>query len=305
MAIPSICPLCQSNQEYQSVVTSHVYGDKDKTHAFFKCTACDVNYLYPQLTVAQENNFYAKEFEEFMAFRSSSSINTGWEEGPEKHVKANEFQFNRRWKYLQNYLPSEGSSILELGCSSGFMLYPLRELRYECVGIEPSGIFSSYLQSQGITILKDINNVKNKFDVIMHFFVLEHIRNPIEFLKTNLDALKSGGRLIIEIPNAADPLYTIYNIAAFEKFYWSIAHHWYFTEKSFRYLLKRLKGISFNILYDQRYDFSNHMIWARDGKPGGTGKFIDKLGIELENYYKQCLLKTGFCDTLIAVINKI
>ena len=300
MPIPTNCPLCLAKANQQSVVTSHVYGGNSKQYAFFKCTSCDVNYLYPQLTKYQENNFYTKEFEGFMASRSGD--NAGWD-GPLKHIKANETQFKRRWQYLQKYLPPSGS-ILEIGCSSGFMLFPLKSMGYECAGVEPSGVFANYVNSQGITVLENNDMVKNNFDIIMHFFVLEHVRDPIKFLQSNLDKLKSGGKLIIEIPNAADPIYTIYNIPEFEKFYWSIAHHWYFTENSLEYVLKQLDGVSFSILRDQRYDLSNHMVWAMDGKPGGMGKFSDKLGIKVEDYYKQNLIETGKCDTLIAIVYK-
>jgi hypothetical protein len=46
------------------------------------------------------------------------------------------------------------------------------------------------------------------------------------------------------------------------------------------------------------------MVWARDGRPGGMGRFTDSLGEELEEAYKQGLIKTGKCDTLIGIIKK-
>ena len=103
--------------------------------------------------------------------------------------------------------------------------------------------------------------------------------------------------------NVADPLCSIYEIPAFERFYWSIAHPWYFSEQSLHYLLKQL-GLPYEILRDQRYDLSNHMVWARDGKPGGMGRFTNKLGLELDEIYKQTLIQIGKCDTLIAIISK-
>lgn len=299
MTLPDHCPLCHSSHP-SSLVTPHVYGDDQGTRAFFKCEACDINYLFPQLSPQQENEFYAKEFEGFMASRSGESA--GWE-GPEKHIKANESQFKRRWNYLKDHLPKSGS-ILELGCSSGFMLYPLKEKGYECSGVEPSGCFSEYVKDRGISLFADTIEANQLFDVVMHYFVLEHVRYPFEFLTSNLKVLKPGGKLIVEIPNAADPLYTIYDIPAFEKFYWSIAHHWYFTEKSLEFVLNKIDNINYKILRDQRYDLSNHMVWARDGKPGGMGRFTETLGVELEEKYKSSLVESGHCDTLIAIIEK-
>lgn len=300
MPLPNNCPLCSAKNEHQSVVTPHVYGDEQKKHAFFKCAVCDMNYLYPQLTPQEETRFYNKEFEGFMASRSGEKA--GWE-GPEKHIKANQVQFDRRWKYLQHYLPASGS-VLELGCSSGFMLYPLKDKGYECFGVEPSGYFSQYVRERGIQVYDDISKVDRTFDVVMHSFVLEHVRDPVGFLNAGLGALNKGGKLIVEIPNGADPLYTIYEVPAFERFYWSIAHYWYFTEKALQHVLNQLSGVHCEILRDQRYDLSNHMVWARDGRPGGMGRFTDKLGQAAEDAYRQALIDSGYCDTLIAVITK-
>src|SRR5256885_6140442 len=47
-------------------------------------------------------------------------------------------------------------------------------------------------------------------------------------------SLKPGGKIVFEVPNVADPLCSVYDIPAFERFYWSIAHPWYLDRKSTR-----------------------------------------------------------------------
>jgi SAM-dependent methyltransferase len=188
------------------------------------------------------------------------------------------------------------------------MLWPLKQLGHQCFGVEPSGLFGEFVNSQGIKVYDSLDDLKDgesdrRFDLIFHFFVLEHISEPITFLESQLALLKPGGMIIFEIPNASDPLYSVYDIPDFERFYWSVAHPWYFSEDSLNYLLRKL-GCSYKILRDQRYDLSNHMIWARDGKPGGMNFFTEELGTEIESNYKQSLIKSGKCDTLIAVISK-
>lgn len=305
MALPKKCPLCHAGGERQSVVTPHVYGDNEgRGHAFFHCENCDVRYQYPGLTPEEEARFYAAEFEGFMASRSGSV--GGWHKA-EEHIIANEPTRQRRMKYLDPHLV-KGSSILEVGCSSGFMLFPLTQSGHVCKGIEPSGVFSEFVKNRGLTVYDSLAQLQESepnalFDVILHFFVLEHIANPIDFLKTQLKLLKPGGKIIFEIPNAADPLYSVYDIPAFERFYWSVAHPWYFSEDSLHYLLKQI-ALPYEILRDQRYDLSNHMVWARDGKPGGMGRFTETLGSELEDGYKQSLIRSGKCDTLVGVISK-
>ncbi len=304
MALPERCPLCSAGRESQSVVTRHVYGDVSASHAFFHCAACDVRYQFPALTPDEETRFYAAEFEGFMASRSGES--GGWTK-TEQHLVANEPTRIRRMNYLAPYL-NGAVDILEVGCSSGFMLYPLAESGHRCTGIEPSGIFSEFVRGRGLPAYPSLEALQQstpdaQFDLILHFFVLEHIADPVAFLKTQLAMLKPGGRIVFEIPNAADPLFSVYDIPQFERFYWSVAHPWYFSEPSMHFLLQQV-GEGYEVLRDQRYDLSNHMVWARDGRPGGMGRFTSKLGVEVEESYKQSLIRSGMCDTLVGIIRK-
>lgn len=304
MALPNQCPLCLAGHDAQSVVTRHVYGDESASRAFFLCEACDVRYQFPGLTPEEEARFYAAEFEGFMSSRSGDA--GGWLK-TEQHLVANESIRLRRMKYLAPFLVG-ASDVLEVGCSSGFMLYPLAEAGHCCTGIEPSGVFSEFVRGRGLPVYQSLGQLQQEvplaqFDLIIHFFVLEHIADPLAFLKDQLKMLRPGGRIIFEIPNAADPLYSVYDIPEFERFYWSIAHPWYFSEASLRFLLDQLGG-SCEILRDQRYDLSNHMVWARNGRPGGMGRFTELLGEDVEESYKQSLIRSGKCDTLVGIISK-
>lgn len=303
MALPETCPLCEAGTEQQLVVTRHVYGAESKDHAFFHCAACDVRYQFPGLTPEEEERFYAAEFESFMSGRAG--VSGGWH-GVDAHARANEATRARRMNYLAGFL-QEPSRVLEFGCSSGFMLAPLAAAGHECFGVEPSGAFSEELRKRGMSVARTLEDLRlppaRRFNLVMHFFVLEHIAQPRAFLESQLALLEPGGRLIFEIPNAADPLYSVYDIPAFERFYWSVAHPWYFSEASLHYLLGQV-GSPYEILLDQRYDLSNHLVWARDGRPGGMGRFSAALGHELEDAYRQGLIRVRKCDTLIGIVTK-
>ena len=305
MPLPKKCPLCNSENSKQFVVSPHVYGQKKgRGHAFYHCRFCDVRYQYPGLTSHEEGQFYADEFEKFMETRAGTS--GGWQKA-EEHVIANEDTRQRRMMHLSPHL-DKNVEILEIGCSSGFMLYPLHEMECNCIGIEPSGVFSDFVKNNDLIVYNSVEHLiekapELKFDLIIHYFVLEHISNPIPFLLEQINLLKPNGKIIFELPNVADPLYTIYDIPAFERFYWSLAHPWYFSQKSLEYLLNKL-NYPFEIKLDQRYDLSNHMVWARDGMPGGLARFTEMLSEELENDYKKALVRIGKCDTLVGIISK-
>ena len=200
MALPKSCPLCGSSIENQNPVTKHVFGDLSKQKAFFKCNDCKVHYLYPRLDKNEEKKFYASEFESFMEQRSGKI--GGWDKA-NKHIEANKSTYNRRYKYLKTYLKNGPKSILEFGCSSGFMLFPMINDGHLCEGIEPSGVFNEFLRQKGVSVFDSLESLKlnkpsKKYDLIFHFFVLEHIVDPLPFLSDQLSLLNPGGKIILK-----------------------------------------------------------------------------------------------------------
>lgn len=306
--------MCAATPASLALETVEVYGEtQGRERAFYHCAVCDVFFQWPLLSEADEQRFYRWEFEKFMQGRNASG-GFDWT-APRAHSQSNLPQKERREVYLRPYyesLKARGKgSVLEVGCSSGFMLEGLRE-RYglDCFGIEPSGVFQEYLKHQGMAVAPSLDEMARaqpgrRYDLIMHFFVLEHIREPAPFIAATLDLLAPGGTLVIEIPNAQDPLRTLYPTVAFKKFYWSIAHPWYFTSRSFDYLLRVKCGLnSFEVSGDQRYDVGNHVRWLTEGKPGGQGQLDAVFDGEFSGHFRRCLIRSGHCDTLVASIRR-
>ena len=259
-------------------------------------------YLYPTLSEKEEKKFYIKEFEKFMSHRAGKDMD--WT-GPEKHVASNQREVNRRMPFLEKYI-KPGQSVLELGCSSGFMLSALKERGLKVFGLDPSGVFRDFVRAQGITVFDSLEALKNSnssFDLLLHYYVLEHMRNPIEFIKEHMRFVSPSGFMIFEVPCASDPLVELYKVPAFDKFYWSVVHHWYFTRDTLAKMLTKT-GFTFELFPDQRYDLSNHVTWMLDGKPGGMGRFSEIFGSECDQLYKEQLKKHWLCDTLVAVVKK-
>jgi SAM-dependent methyltransferase len=173
--------------------------------------------------------------------------------------------------------------------------------------LDPSGGFIDFVRSKGIACYQSLQELqreeKKQYDLIIHYYVYEHIRNPVEFLIEYMGHLASGGTMIFEVPCASDPLSELYKVPEFDRFYWSIAHHWYFTRESLSRVLEKT-GFSFEIMPEQRYDISNHMVWMQDGKPGGYGRYADIFGSELDALYKNKLKDVWLCDTIVAVVHK-
>jgi SAM-dependent methyltransferase len=297
------CRICNADKSRQSIRAEHVYGGK-KEHKFWHCSNCDATYLSPVPSKEEETRFYKMEFENFMQDRSGKDRN--WSTA-EAHITSNQDQVKRRWGFLKPYL-EENLSLLEIGCSSGFMLDAFTDAGLRCTAVEPSGEFTEFLKMKGYSVYDSLESLMKqqssvKFDLITHFFLFEHIRDPYSFLKSTLDLLNPKGVMIAEIPCINDPLVSLYSIPDFEKFYWSIAHHYYYSPKSLTYILDKL-DLQYELIPEQRYDLSNHLSWAIKGKPGGQGKFNHIFSDQLRAAYKEDLVSKWICDTIFLIIKK-
>jgi len=143
----------------------------------------------------------------------------------------------------------------------------------------------------------------NSCDLIFMFHVLEHIDNPVKYLKKVKKKLSGSGNLIIEVPNVEDILVSTYKIKPHLDFYWEIAHTYYFSKITLGKVLEDA-GYQYEIFPLQRYDLSNHMYWMITGKPGGQGHFNAVFSPTLLDEYEKNLKERFLCDTIYAIAKK-
>ena len=272
MSLPEHCRLCGTGLDNLDVGTRHVYGGMPG-QAYFHCTKCDFYFLHPTLSAEKTVSFFEGYYRDFMHHRAGEMA--AWDD-PLQHVVANASQLARRMKYLENYLPRADGRILEIGAASGFMLQQLQTKGFDCYAVEPDQGFRSFMERGGIKTWPHQDALPSEiadqgFDLIMHFFVLDYVLDPTAFIKGQLKMLRPGGRLVFELSTPEDPLLSLYDVPAYERFFWSAEHTCYFTHASLSYFLETINQ-PFEVRRDQRYDLSNHMIWCRDGVPGGMAR---------------------------------
>lgn len=135
--------------------------------------------------------------------------------------------------------------------------------------------------------------------------MLEHIPDPVPFLRELVSKSAAGGRILIEVPNADDALLSLYRSKAFSEFtYWS-PHLFLYNPGTLARLLEKagLARGRFSISQFQRYPLSNHLMWLAQDRPGGHAawSFLDSPA--LNEAYAASLASQGRCDTLIAWID--
>jgi SAM-dependent methyltransferase len=141
-------------------------------------------------------------------------------------------------------------------------------------------------------------------DIVFLFFVFEHIGEPRAFLQAIRRVLSPQGKIVLVVPNINDALYARYEIPAFINFYFTPAHHFYYSPKTLDQICTSL-GFRADIRTYQRYDLSNHLRWMQGGRPGGQGFYNEVFSDELNYRYREDLVAADHGDTIFAVLTDI
>lgn len=199
-----------------------------------------------------------------------------------------------------------GKNWADLGCGLGGLLRLLHHENIRGMGIEPQKGARDYLEKQGIQCLASLEDVPDEsLDVVTLFHVFEHLPQPLEVLGEIQKKLKTGGKLIIEIPQANDALISLYDLDAFKAFtFWSEHLILHTRESLKRFIESQDKFKVDSILGFQKYPLSNHLHWLTKNKPGGhiAWNFLDNP--TMREAYEKTLQSLDKTDTLIAYATK-
>ncbi len=286
------CPICKSIQE-KKIWHNKVWGGSKKDK-FLHCTNCDIVFLYPFPNVKDVSKFYKINFGTYMEDRSPE-IN--WKDLKKQYKNLYKREIPLRSIYLDKYLRK--GNVCDVGCSTGFTLdYIISKKKIKTYGIEPS-IMHQQIINKKHTIFNDLNETQIKFDNILHYYVLEHVYDPLLFLKNCLLKLKKNGRMIFEIPNRNDALFSLYNLENYKNFIMQKMHLFYFSEVSIKFILDKFK-VKYKIFKCQRYDYNNHYKWIANNAKNNrlfSSKFND--------LYKKEICKKNYNDHFTIILNKL
>jgi 2-polyprenyl-3-methyl-5-hydroxy-6-metoxy-1,4-benzoquinol methylase len=104
---------------------------------------------------------------------------------------------------IKQYLP-DTRNILEVGCGGCTILSQLKEKGFYVLGVDPSPIAKRDGERKGIHIIQEFFPTKNYTDLvnlIFHCDVLEHVSDPVQFLKNQRNQLTEDGIIIISLPD--------------------------------------------------------------------------------------------------------
>ena len=227
----------------------------------YQCLNCLVQFIEPSYKDVEK---YYRE-----TYRNEHDCVIGKKLTPEERYKLVRPSMNEPAYRFQKFVP-KGSSVLEVGCSSGYFLEALQRYGYDVYGAELNPEDAAYVRDVGGIPCEEGNlddiYPGRKFTAVAALAVLEHQPDPIEFLRQIKRKLIGGGYLYLELPSNQDALLTIYDCPEYRDRYYRECHITYWQVETMAKVLGVL-GFEASVTTRQRYGLLNHINWMLNHEP--------------------------------------
>ncbi len=172
----------------------------ERCFGIVQCPRCGLVFTSPRLKKSAIRNIYeAASYFDDGVYGFSKQLNLGmllqraWTRGRLDLIRG-----------LVNGDP-RAKKMLEIGCAYGLFLQAARQRGFEVAGVEYSSTAVQWsAQHLGLHVqrgeLKDVQLLPQHFDVICFWDVLEHVDNPVEFLKLVHQYVASDGVVVFSTP---------------------------------------------------------------------------------------------------------
>jgi SAM-dependent methyltransferase len=155
------------------------------------CTSCGFGFLDPETAGAEYDDEYFENYAggDYLA-----------------HEAQRRHESQLRLDSIAPIVPAP-ARLLEVGAAAGFFLDEARRRGYTVRGIEPNAEMAAHARTLGLEVtasgLEDAQLEPGVFDLACAFHVLEHLPDPVQALAQIAAAVRPGGWIAVEVPNAA------------------------------------------------------------------------------------------------------
>jgi len=252
------CPLCNSDKievfkkgtinaenisKEDFKITDSSYGS---VWDFSQCSSCSFVFSNPKLDEKSLIDFYS-ELED-------NEYSDEWE-GRRKNF----LTIVERLKKIKTM----GNTLLDIGAASGIFVKLAKDEGYLAEGIEPSSQLVKEAEEKfGVTLLEgtidDYRNQK-KTDIVTMLDLIEHVNDPIQFMKKVSSFVKKDGIIVLVTPDISS---LTQKIMGGKWWHYRTAHVNFFNIKSIKYLLEQ-SGFIIEKRYRYAWNFSFYYIISR------------------------------------------
>ena len=100
-------------------------------------------------------------------------------------------------------------TILEVGCGLGAFLERAKPIARHAIGVEANPAAIRKVEEKGLVVFRPgevDSEMRGQFDAVFSFHVLEHVQDPIAFIRDLSSWAKPGGIIGISVPNQDGPI---------------------------------------------------------------------------------------------------
>jgi SAM-dependent methyltransferase len=235
-----LCDICHSNS-----LTSlgHIQGYREGTRfTIFECAECETSVVDPRRT---DNKLYNAIYGNVARTPGYSRYHSLADEllqarDPLKYIADTEECYYAIVKTLnERVLDKSRTKICEVGCGQGYLTYSLLKSGFDCTGVDISeNAVALARQRYGDHYfcgnVNDFCNLNGKLDIVVATELIEHLENPVQFIRALFSALGEHGIIVLTTPNKPPRSRQIWDTEL------PPVHLWWFTRTGLAAMAKQL-----------------------------------------------------------------
>jgi SAM-dependent methyltransferase len=196
----SACPLCgndRRNFPFRLSAIGRIRRGEHEPYRVARCVECGFYYLYPRLIESAMQEVY----------RQPSYYEGGACGYADTSYTAQESALRATFRRLLHNLATRkltGGNLLEIGCGYGYLLDEARSFFDRCIGTEFSPQGADIARGMGAEVfVGGIEQVPPdaKFDLVIATQVIEHVYQPLAFVKQLVSHTKPRGHIVLATPD--------------------------------------------------------------------------------------------------------
>lgn len=229
-------------------------------YSVYRCADCSVEFLHPAPEVEYESEIYRSTY--------NDAVDVG------SYFRAQDGLAISYFSLLSRRTKFRDAVVADFGSGGGSFLDAVAGQARSTIAIEPFAGYHESLRARGHTVysygtdfLADAR--RPAVDVAVSLHVIEHVPDPIAYLREIREALAPEGVAFILTPNNDNILLKL-DAPGYRAFDYRTVHRWYFNGAALQSCARKAGFEGTGIFYQHNYDLSNAVLWLREGRPTGN-----------------------------------